>query len=396
MNEEASLRWQWLAMLLLLGGLIWLLSPILTPFAMAALFAWLGDPLVDRIEASGRKRTTAVLLVFAFMAMVGGVALVLLLPLLGSQIEQLVNWLPNLADWVTRTAVPWMESRFKLSLAPYVQPDAIVSLLKEHWQQAGGVASNVLGGLSTSGLAILALITNLTLIPVLTFFLLRDWDKMKAQLRELLPRPLEPTVMRLARESDAVLGGFLRGQLSVMLALGTIYAVGLWLTGISFGLLIGFIAGLLSFVPYLGAIIGVSAAVIASLVTQGDMFHLLLVLGVFAVGQTIEGAVLIPWLVGDRIGLHPVAVIFSIMAGGQLFGFLGVLLALPVAAVVMVLLRYGHEQYRASAMYGKPQIEPDGGAVSIPGAMNPVVAGLSPLDIAFEPSSGSAPARPDV
>jgi len=355
MNDEASQRWQWLAMAVLLGLLIWLLAPILTPFVMAALFAWLGDPLVDRLEAAGRRRTTAVLTVFAFMAMIGGIVLTLLLPLMVEQVGQMIRWLPNLADWLTTTAVPWLESRFKLSLASYINPEGVVALIKEHWQQAGGVASNIIGSLTTSSLAILALITNLALIPVLTFFFLRDWDKMMAQLRELLPRPLEPTIMRLARESDAVLGGFLRGQLSVMLALGTIYAVGLWFTGISFGLLIGFVAGLLSFVPYLGAIIGFTAAAIASLVSFGDVPHLLLVVLVFAIGQTLEGTVLIPWLVGDRIGMHPVAVIFAIMAGGQLFGFLGVLLALPVAAVAMVLLRYAHERYRGSAMYGRPR-----------------------------------------
>lgn len=391
MNEEVSQRWQWLAMVLLLGALIWVLAPILTPFVMSALFAWLGDPLVDRLEAAGRKRTTAVLTVFAFMAMVGAIVLTLLLPLMVEQVGQMISWLPNLADWLTTTAVPWMESRFKLSLASYINPDAIVALVKEHWQQAGGVASNIIGGLSTSGLMLIAIITNLTLIPVLTFFFLRDWDKMMASLRELLPRPLEPTIMRLARESDAVLGGFLRGQLSVMLCLGTIYAIGLWFTGISFGLLIGFVAGLLSFVPYMGAILGFGAAVIASLVSFGDMPHLLMVVAVFAIGQTLEGTVLIPWLVGDRIGMHPVAVIFSIMAGGQLFGFLGVLLALPVAAVVMVLLRYAHEQYKGSAMYGRPRQ-----AAGTDGAMVATPVVLEPAPEAGVDAAPGPVVRPDV
>lgn len=393
MNEEVSQRWQWLAMVLLLGALIWLLAPILTPFVMAALFAWLGDPLVDRLEAVGRRRTTAVLTVFGFMAMVGGIVMVLALPLLESQVSQLIDWLPNFADWLRLTAAPWFERRFKVDLAPYVQQEAIVGLLKEHWRQAGGVASNIIGGLSSSGLAIIAFFTNLTLIPVLTFFFLRDWDKMMAQLRELLPRPLEPTIMRLARESDAVLGGFLRGQLSVMLSLGAIYAVGLWFTGISFGLLIGFIAGLLSFVPYLGAIIGVTAAVMASLVTFGDAYHLAMVLMVFAVGQTIESFVLTPWLVGDRIGLHPVAVIFSIMAGGQMFGFLGVLLALPVAAVAMVMLRYAHERYRASSMYGAPRrvAGTDGAMLATPMAMPDSGDAPSVAADAILPAASAAP-----
>jgi len=154
-----------------------------------------------------------------------------------------------------------------------------------------------------------------------------------------------------------VLGAFLRGQLSVMVVLGILYAVGLWLVGLSVGPLIGMIAGLISFVPYLGAITGVFMAVIAALVQYQDLTHVLLVLMVFGIGQTLEGYVLVPKLVGDKIGLHPVAVIFAVLAGGELFGFLGVLLALPVASVVMVLLRYAHERYTASKLY-QSQDEP--------------------------------------
>lgn len=354
-SHQDQRRWQWLAIGLILGILIWLLAPILTPFVLAILFAWMGDPLVDRLELAGRARTTSVLLVFALMTLIGVIVIVLLLPFLENQVGQMIDWLPRLADWVTGTAVPWLDRKFKLDLAPYVKLENIVLLLKEHSEQAGGLASNVLGGLTTSGKAIIAWFTNLTLIPVLTFFFLRDWDKMVALVREQLPRPLEPTIVKLAREVDAVLAGFLRGQLSVMLSLGAIYAIGLWFTGVSFGPLIGFVAGLLSFIPYFGAIIGVSAAVITSLVSQGDTFHLSMVLLVFAFGLTMESWVLVPWLVGNRIGLHPVAVIFSIMAGGQLFGFLGVLLALPTAAVSMVLLRYAHLRYTQSALYGAPK-----------------------------------------
>ena len=175
---------------------------------------------------------------------------------------------------------------------------------------------------------------------------------MVEKIRMLIPRPIEPTVSRLARESDSVLGGFLRGQLSVMFALGMIYGIGLWMAGIDFALLIGTIAGLVSFIPYLGATVGVGIGLIAALVQYGDWTHVILVCVVFGVGQMLESMVLTPFLVGDRIGMHPVAVIFAVMAGGQLFGFVGVLVALPVAAVAMVLLRYLYEQYTASRLYG--------------------------------------------
>lgn len=351
---EPALRrqWQWLAMALLLGTLVWLLAPILTPFVLAALLAWLGDPLVARLERAGRSRGTAVVLVFGLMSLAVLLGLLLLLPLVEAQVHRFVLWLPRFAAWLTGTAVPWAEQRFGLELAGYVDPTQLVALIKQHWQQAGGIAATVMGGLSKSGLAVVLWITNLALLPVLTFYFLRDWRPMLARVRELLPRPLEPTLVDLARQSDDVLGAFLRGQLSVMLALGVIYASGLWLVGVDLGILIGLIAGLVSFVPYLGAIIGIGAGVIATLVQHGDLTHLLLVLAVFVVGQTLESFVLTPWLVGDRIGLHPVAVIFAIMAGGQLFGFLGVLLALPVAAVIRVLLAWMHARYLASHAYG--------------------------------------------
>jgi len=272
--------------------------------------------------------------------------------LLEEQIRQLILWLPRLAEWTTTTVIPWVETKFGVSLQQYVDPMSVVNLIKSHWKQAGGVAATVLGGISKSGLAILGWIATISLIPVVTYYFLRDWQNMLERLQSLIPRPIEPTFMKLARESDAVLGSFMRGQISVMLVLGGVYALGLWLVGVEFGFLIGFIAGLVSFVPYLGAFVGISAALIAALVQGMDPMHLGLVVAVFMVGQTLESFILTPWLVGDSIGLHPVAVIFSIMAGGQLFGFLGVLLALPVTAVVMVLLRYAHEQYTTSNLYG--------------------------------------------
>ncbi len=345
-------RWQWLAVIVLAGFVVWSLAPILTPFVISALLGWLGDPLVDRLQRSGRARSTAVVIVFVLMTAVLGLALLVLLPLLWEQIQTLIDWLPRLAVWVTGIAVPWIEHRFHVDLARYVDPSYLFELIRGHWAEAGGIAATVLGGISSSGLALFAILANIALVPVLTFYFLRDWDFMIGRVRGLLPRPSLPTVSKLAVEVDLVLGGFIRGQLSVMVALGGIYAIGLWAVGLELGLLIGFVAGLVSFVPYLGAFVGLSAAIIATLVQHGDLLHLALVLGVFSIGQALESFILTPWLVGDRIGLHPLAVIFAIMAGGQLFGFLGVLLALPVAAIAMVLLRYGHEQYTRSGLYG--------------------------------------------
>ena len=344
-------RVQWSALALGVLWVIWLLAPILSPFAFAALLGWLGDPMVDRLEARGIKRNSAVILVFGVMTLLLVVVLVLLVPLLEQQIVTLVESLPLYRDWFVGTALPWAERRTGLQILSWLDPERLFALIREHWQSAGGIAAAVLGYVSRSGFALLGWLANVVLLPVLTFFFLRDWDLIVGRVGSLVPRDHYETVRRLAQESDAVLGGFLRGQLLVMLILGVLYAVGLWMVGLNLGILIGLIAGLLTFVPYLGPASIVVFGGIAALVQFGDWPHLAGVAVVFTIGQIIESYWLTPKLVGDRIGLHPMAVIFAVMAGGTLFGFLGMLLALPVAAVVNVLLRYAQERYRQSRLY---------------------------------------------
>lgn len=344
-------RLQWGLVALVVLWLIRLLAPILTPFVLAALLGWLGDPLVDRLERAGRSRNLAVTLVFSAMTLLVVLGLVLLVPLIERQIITLVESLPRYRDWLLLTVLPWIEQRTGLQLTLWLDPQRLFELAREHWQRAGGIATTVLGYISRSGFALLAWIANIVLLPVLTFFFLRDWDKLVERVAALVPRDHADTVNRLARESSEVLGGFLRGQLLVMLILGVMYAVGLWLVGLDLGILIGLIAGLLTFVPYLGPATVVVLGGIAALVQFGDWQHLVGVAVVFGIGQVIESYWLTPKLVGDRIGLHPVAVIFAVLAGGQLFGFLGMLLALPVAAVANVLLRYAHERYTHSRLY---------------------------------------------
>jgi predicted PurR-regulated permease PerM len=354
-------RWQWALIALIVGTVIWLLAPILTPFVFAAMLGWLGDPLVDRLQHRGWSRQNAVVLVFCLMALVLLLSLAVLVPMIERQLGILIDSLPVYRDWFIGTALPWMERRTGLDLLSWLDPDRIIQLIREHWERAGGIATTMLGYLSRSGFALIAWAANVVLVPFLTFYFLRDWDLLKERVAALVPRDHIGTVTRLARESDDVLGAFIRGQFSVMVVLGVLYAIGLWAVGLDLGLLIGFIAGLVSFVPYLGPATGVVLGVVAALVQYGEWTHVLLVLGVFGIGQVIESYILTPRLVGDRIGLHPVAVIFAIMAGGQLFGFLGVLLALPVAAVANVLLRYAHDRYTHSRLYSgdQPGIELD-------------------------------------
>lgn len=371
MTDSRSL--QLLALLTLVGGLVYLLSPVLTPFAVAALLAWLGDPLVDRLERRRLSRGAAVALVFAVMTLGLVLAIVALVPLLERQIARLIEKLPQGVAWANGVILPWVEANTGVALDRF-EPGRLIEMVKAHWQEAGGIASTVLGKVTSSGLAIVGFLGTLALLPVVTFYFMRDWDTMVARVRELLPRHVEPTVSRLARESDAVLAAFLRGQLAVMVLLGLFYSTGLWLVGVDLALLIGMTAGLVSFVPYLGVIVGGGMALIAAAIQFQDFLHPVLVLGVFVLGQLLEGFVLTPKIVGDSVGLHPVAVIFAILAGGTLFGFLGVLLALPVTAIGMVLLREAHRRYLASALYGASAQPPQAPEVSAPAAHDPVAS----------------------
>ncbi len=353
-ESERSQRWQWLVFSVVIGLLVWLLAPVLTPFVISMLLGYLGDPLVDRLERARLGRTTSVFVVFFTMILMLALVLLLLAPLLSDQIRHFVEQMPTYAGWLRNTVLPWINAHTRIDLAPYIDPQQLVAMLREHWEKAGGVAINVIGGLSRSSVVLFEFFTNLCLVPVLTFYFLRDWDVLVARVDALLPRHVQPTIARLARESDEMLGGFLRGQMAVMVTLGIVYTIGLWLVGLDLALLIGLIAGLVSFVPYLGVVTGVLLGVIAALVQYGDGWHVLLVLVVFTIGPTLESFVLIPKLVGNKIGMHPVGVIFALMAGGRLFGFLGILLALPISAVAMVLLRYAHARYTSSALYAGP------------------------------------------
>ncbi|MCB1584261.1 MAG: AI-2E family transporter [Marinicella sp.] len=352
MENKISKQWYILALVVLVGYLVYLLSPILTPFAVGALLAYLFDPLADRLEKLKLNRTLSVTVVFLVISLIVFSVALILIPALERQISSFIRNLPLYFEWLRQNISPWLKSTFGIQTDIFNVTE-LTQLLKSHWESAGGIAQTVLSSVTKSGLVIVNWFMNVLLIPVVTFYLLRDWDIITQRVGELIPRPYYPTVNAITRDANSVLSSFLRGQLSVMLALGTIYTIGLWIVGVELSLLIGMGAGMISFVPYLGTIVGLIAGVIAALVQFGDVNHIVYVLIVFGIGQLLEGFVLTPWLVGDRIGLHPVAVIFAVLAGGQLFGFVGVLLGLPLAAVVMVLLRHGHERYLNSKLYGQ-------------------------------------------
>lgn len=346
-------NWLLLAVLALGLLIIYQLLPILTPFLVSVLLAYMGDPVVDFLERYKVPRTVGVIAVFVLVSLIMLVLLLVLVPMIGRQLVSLYGLTPQLIDWLQDSALPWLQLQLGIS-AKIDSLDSIKQMFSENLGKTTDVMQMLLAKITASSVVFLGWLANMLLIPVVTFYLLRDWDILVAKLRRLLPRKNEKLVVNLIAECHEVLGAFMRGQLLVMLALGVVYAAGLMVLGLELGLLIGLLAGLASLVPYMGFIVGIGAALIAGLFQFGlDPYLLLGIVAVFAIGQALESMLLTPLLVGDRIGLHPVAVIFAILAGGQLFGFTGVLLALPVAAVIMVLLRHLYTLYTDSNMYGQ-------------------------------------------
>lgn len=342
-------RIQWILIFCVVAFFFYVLSPILSPFLFSILLAYLGDPVVDKLEKK-MSRTIAVTVVYVVIFIVLIILMLVILPMLYSQFAKLITIIPDIIVAVQTKLLPVLEA--KLGVDPtHFNGELVGKTLQNQLGNIPTVANRFLGLLSGSASWLIQLLTNVFLVPVVTFYLLRDWDVLVEKARSLLPRNREEKIVELCRESDQMLSLFLRGQFLVMNALGVIYAVGLTLIGLDFGILIGFIAGWLSFVPYLGLVIGIGTAGLMAIFQFADFLHPFLVVIVFVIAQALEGSVLTPRFVGEKIGLHAVAVIFAVLAGGQLAGFSGVLLALPVAAVLNVLIRHAHMAYRNSMLY---------------------------------------------
>lgn len=350
--------WPWALSAAAFLVVLYLLGPILTPFAIAAALAYLGDPIVDRLQRLRLSRTLSVAVVFAVLALLGLITLLALVPLLQRQFLTLLRNIPDWLLWMQNSGLPKLGLPLPSDLR--LDIDGLRQLIGGHWDSASNALKLIWGKASSSSGALFALLANLLLVPVVTFYLLRDWDLLVAWVNAMIPPRWQGLCGQLARESDDVLGAFLRGQMLVMLALALYYVAALSLIGLDLALVVGLIIGLVSFVPYLGSVIGILTAGIAMLVQTQEPMPFVWLAVVFGIGQILEGNVLTPWLVGDRIGLHPVTVIFAVMAGGQLFGFTGVLIALPLAAVLAVLLRHFKQRWLQSEFYRHAQPESTG------------------------------------
>lgn len=350
-TREKSLFGWLLAAVISTIVLIYFLGPILAPFLLAAIIAYICDPLVDKLETKRFSRTAGTLLVMIFLIGLVALLLVILIPLIYKEIELLIERLPTVINQLSENVVPWLQQHF--GVRAQLDINAVKKLLTTNLQGAEGAASKVFTSLKVGGVAIFGFIANLLLLPVVLFYLLRDWDIFVAKIDLMIPRRWHDRTTEIAKEVDAVLAEFLRGQLSVMAIMAIFYSVGLWFTGLEFSLPIGVLSGVLIFIPYVGAFVGLLLGTLSAFMQFGATGDLIWVWCVFAAGQTLESMVVTPWLVGDRIGLHPVAVIFALLAFGQIFGFFGILLALPASAALLVGLRHLRRDYMASQLYKK-------------------------------------------
>lgn len=331
------------------GILLYLLKSVLLPFVAGILVAYFLDPLADRLERAGCSRTLATTIITAGFFLAVGLGIVVIFPLLQDQIVGLAHRMPAVIDAVRERAQPLIE-RLHTQLT-----DEQVAKLKD---AAGGYAGEAVKwvtqfvkGLLSGGVAVFQLISLLIITPLVSFYLLRDWDRIVERFDTLLPRDMAPTIREQMAAIDTTVAGWVRGQATVCLILGIWYGLGLTAVGLEFGLVVGFLTGLISFIPYFGCGIGLVIALGIALAQFGIGAKIVMVVGVFVVGQIVEGYFLTPRLVGEKVGLHPVWVIFALFAGGALFGFTGVLLAVPVAAVIGVLIRFAISRYKESELY---------------------------------------------
>jgi predicted PurR-regulated permease PerM len=339
----------WLLGLALFFLALWLLSAILLPFAAGIAIAYFLNPLVNRLERLGAPRGLATLLVLVLFLTLLVLVIMLVVPILEAQVLDLAASLPNLLALARREAESLMEmAQQRLTPEDFTKlRDAVGGKLADLFAVLGAVFRDVV----TRGVALANLLSLVFVTPVVSFFLLRDWNRILARLDGWLPRAQAATIRDQARRIDEILSAYLRGQLSVCAILGIYYAVGLSVLGLNFGSIIGLLIGVLAFIPYVGFAVGFVLAMLLALTQFSDQHYVLYVAALFVVGVIVEGNFLTPKLVGERVQLHPVWVVFALLSFGTLFGLLGVLIAVPMAAIIGVLVRFGLSRYLASPLY---------------------------------------------
>jgi len=325
--------------------LLWALGQVILPFIVGGAIAYFLDPVADRLERMGLSRVMATVVIFVILIAVVILSMLVIIPTLVQQTNDLVQSAPDLFNQLRS----WLTERFPEVIDETSPVRQSLASIGETIQARGG---ELLQQLLSSAAGVMNLLVFLVVVPVVAFYMLLDWDRMIARIDELLPRDHAPTIRHLAGEIDRTLASFVRGQGTVCLILGTFYAVALMVVGLQFGLVVGLVAGLLTFIPYVGALVGGALSVgLALFQFWGDWWLILIVAAIFQVGQMVEGNILTPKLVGSSVGLHPVWLIFALSAFGTVFGFVGMLVAVPVAAAIGVLVRFAIEKYKSGLLY---------------------------------------------
>lgn len=346
----------WAGFLALFIGFIWVFNSILTPFILGIIIAYLLNPVVVKFSRKQIPRWASALVILTLFIGILGLLFVLVAPMVFRQGQMLVEQLPNYAQNVMDYLSPymtWVQDRVG---EDYLQQ--INDYLKDSAGKVVGVTGGIVGGLAQGGKALVGMATTLVLTPLVAFFMMKEWPAIVRWVESLYPRQHAVLIRSLLKKIDIKVAGFIRGQISVAFILGVIYAVALTIAGLNYGFLIGLGAGLFSIIPLVGSTLGLVVGVVVAWFQTGDLFYTGIIAAIFMGGQFIEGNFLAPKIVGDSVGLHPLWIMFALLAGGSLFGIVGMLLAVPMAAVVGVLGGFLIDQYKASPLYQKDPDEP--------------------------------------
>lgn len=336
----------------ILLAFVWAFKSVLTPFVLGITIAYLLNPLVKRFATRGLKRTTSSAIIILLFFIIVGTIIVLVTPIVAKESAQLIEDMPALLDKFFTMIQPyttWFQQNFGegyIADAKTFMKDNVSKILK--------ASGSIAGGLAAGGQAVIGTLTTIVLTPLVAFYMMREWPAITTWAEDLIPRKNEKMIKDLLKQIDLKLSGFVRGQLTVAFFLGLLYAVALTVAGLNYGFLIGVVAGFLSIIPMVGSTLGLLISVVVAWFQAGEVSYVLIIAAIFLVGQIIEGNILSPKLLGDSVGLHPLWILFALMAGGSLFGILGMLLAVPVAAVIGVLVSFAIMQYKNSPLYKKP------------------------------------------
>ncbi len=335
----------------LLISFVWIFKAVLTPFVLGVVIAYLLNPLVKRFSTKGIKRTTSTIFILSIFFVAITAVIIVVSPIIAKESAELIKALPDYLDKIIAYIQPYIIWFQEMTGAGGIE-DA-KTFLKENISKILSITGGVAGGLAAGGQAVIGMISTIVITPLVAFFMMKEWPAITDWVEDLIPRHREKMIKDLIEKIDMKLSGFIRGQLTVAFFLGLIYAIALTIAGLNYGFLIGLTAGFLSIIPLVGSTIGLLVSVIVAWFQAGEIDYVLIIAAIFVVGQIVEGNILSPKLLGDSVGLHPLWILFALMAGGSLFGILGMLIAVPVAASIGVLVGFAITQYKASSIYKK-------------------------------------------